>query len=324
MAQKALLAAIDHYPNPQNNLPSCLTDARAFERMLRGTFGFTEIKSLSDAEANLANVEAGLDWLFAGAAPSDSIVFYFSGHGYQARRGDNLDEVLCLYDGFLFDDALSQRTRSLPPGVFTLVCDSCHSGGMYKIMADPQAGDAVQVAQAKILRVPPPEEADKAFVGPADVRSLRYKPFCCEAGAPAAIAKKFGLAVPKGFDEGGQLAMNGLLLSACLEDETASASTPKTDGKSAFTFALLRQIEALGPDVSNARLVEALTKSLRDLGFRQTPVLMEPPTPAGLADRTFLTLGEGKPTTGTSGIPVPGNDVIRVVQETINKLREAA
>jgi hypothetical protein len=317
------LAAIDHYPNPQNNLPSCLADARAFERVLTGTFGFTETRMLLDSDATLASVEAGLDWLFAGAAADDRLVFYYSGHGYQARRGDSLDEVLCLYDQFLFDDALSQRTQALPPGVFTLISDSCHSGGMYKIMAGVDGMDSVQVAQTKVLRVPPQELVDKVFVNPADVRTLRYRPFGARPGSLAAIGKKFNMAMPKGFDEQGQLAMNGLLLSACLENETASASTPRTDGKSAFTYALISQLTALGPEASNRRLMDAVTQSLQQMGFRQTPVLMEPVAPPGMGELAFLTLGQPKAAVGSlaGGFPMAEADLARLVREAIARIQ---
>lgn len=320
MANKALLAAIDHYPDPRNNLPSCLADATAFERVLRNTYGFTEIGVLRDDLATLANVESGLNWLFSGADLNDRLVFFFSGHGYQVRRGQNLDEVLCLYDEFLFDDILSQRTQSLPPGTFTMVSDSCHSGGMYKVMFAPGGDDSVEIAQTKVLRVPPEKQEDKAFVHPADIRTLRYRPFGAPRMSLPAIAKRFGMPLPKGFDEGGQLAMNGLLLSACLEDETASASTARTNGLSAFTFALLQQLTALGPQTSNRRLIEETTTLLKSLGFRQTPVLMEPAAPAGLGDRSFLTL---EPTEAKSSADSSSSDeeIRKIIQQAIDGLR---
>ena len=151
--RKALLVALDQYPNPANNLPSCVNDAIAFQQAIQSTYGFNDIRRLDNSEATLGNVESGLDWLFNGAAADDRLVFFFSGHGYQVQRGQNLDEVLCLYDQFLFDDVLSAKTQSLPPGVFTLVSDSCHSGGMYKVMSVD--GATIEVAQTKVLKVPP-------------------------------------------------------------------------------------------------------------------------------------------------------------------------
>jgi hypothetical protein len=117
--------------------------------------------------------------------------------------------------------------------------------------------------------------------------------------------------------------MNGLLLSACQENETASASTPKTDGKSAFTFALLQAVAAQGTGVSSRRLNEEVKTSLAQLGFRQTPVLMEPAAPAGIADRSFLSLAD---TGGAkTGFDVPMSpEMTRIVRQIIETMRTGA
>ena len=112
--RKAYIAALDHYPNPANNLPSCINDAKAFQVAI-AALGFHDVKSDYDDKATLANVQAGLSWLFDGAGADDRLVFFFSGHGFQVAKGDNLEEVLCLYDEFLFDDVLSQKTQGCRP-----------------------------------------------------------------------------------------------------------------------------------------------------------------------------------------------------------------
>lgn len=296
--RKALLVALDQYPNPANNLPSCVNDANGFEQAIRSTYGFTDVRRLVNDQATLANVESGLDWLFGNAAADDRLVFYFSGHGFQVQRGDNLDEVLCLYDEFLFDDTLSNKTQSLPPGTFTLVSDSCHSGGMYKVFE--VEGETVELALTKVLKVPPPATNKVGtFLSPEKLNRLNYRPFGSRRNSASAIAKRFGTAPTKSFDEAGQLAMNGLLLSACLENETASASTSKTDGKSAFTFALLQQLQSLGSSVNNVALMDGTTAQLKAMNFRQTPVLMEPARPPGLGTRPFLLFG-GQASGGTT------------------------
>lgn len=282
---KAYIAAIDHYPNPANNLPSCINDAKAFHQKLTDVYRFADVRADYDEKATLQNVETGLSWLFNGAGPDDRLVFFFSGHGFQVAQGQELEEVLCLYDQFLFDNVLSQKSQAVPPGVFTLISDSCHSGGVYKVM---MIDGHMDVAQTKVLRVPPIVENDKVFLDPKKVSQLRYRPFGARPGSASTIGKRFGMTAGKEFDEAGQLQMNGMLFSACLADETASASTPKTAGKSAFTYALLEQLDVLGPNVSNRQLIEGTTKMLRDLGFRQTPVLIEPSKPTGLATASFL------------------------------------
>lgn len=317
--RKALLVALDQYPNPANNLPSCVNDANAFEQVVRSSYGFDDIRRLDNSEATLSNVESGLDWLFSGAAADDRLVFFFSGHGFQVQRGENLDEVLCLYDEFLFDDSLSEKTQGIPPGVFTLVSDSCHSGGMYKVLSVD--GQTIEVAQTKVLKVPPPS-VEKVFDKPnAANRKLRYRPFGARPNSPSAVGKKFGTAPTKSFDEAGQLAMNGLLLSACLEDETASASTSKTEGKSAFTFALVQQLKSLGTGVNNVALMDGVTAQLKAMNFRQTPVLMEPSQPVALGARSFLLLESAGGAGPVVDFGTDEDSIFRAIQDAIRAMQ---
>lgn len=91
-------------------------------------------------------------------------------------------------------------------------------------------------------------------------------------------------------DEGGQLELDGLLITACQESETAVASTSKTDGLSAFTYSLLAAAERVGPMASVMEVLAATHANLEANGFRQTPLVLERPLPGDLKLRRFLTL----------------------------------
>ena len=194
---------------------------------------------------------------------------------------------------------------------------------MYKVLA---VDGEVEIAQTKVLKVPPADDPHKSFnasdtsvlLDPALLQHLRYRPFGAPRGSASAVRKRFGEPAKAG-DEGGDLQMNGLLISACLADETASASTARTAGKSAFTYALLDRLDALGPHASNRQLVEATTARLRDLGFRQTPVLMEPARPAGLAGRPFLVMGAQPAAPPSPTVPAGLPDWLRAILERITK-----
>jgi len=88
-------------------------------------------------------------------ASGDLLVLTFSGHGARLRdlapalaaarpasarnlkigdEADGIDEVWCLYDGFLLDDELNQRLARLAAGVRVFaISDSCHSGTMLRL-----------------------------------------------------------------------------------------------------------------------------------------------------------------------------------------------
>ena len=299
-SNRALLVAINDYGSQQNNLPSCLEDASHFRSLLEERYGFADFKELYDGDASVANVEKGLAWLFKGVAPEDRLVFFYSGHGFQQPKGGNLEECLVLGDmKFFFDDRLTELSQSAPPGVLTVVLDSCFSGGMQKRVA---LDGRIEIARTKAW-MPPPNamlQQQKAMMA----RPLVPRPFgswqvTSSAGAKrlvlgrqlaAAGAKAAQPGAADGEDETDQLALNGLLLSACSENETASASTSATEGMSAFSYALRHVFGAAEGEPSAAELLEGARAKLQEMGFQQTPLLKAPAEPADLASMAFVTL----------------------------------
>jgi hypothetical protein len=317
--RKALVVAINRYGGTgANDLPSCVNDANAFtEEVLKGLYRFRaeDIRTLLDDNATIENVEAELDRLTHGATAADRLVFYFSGHGYTQLVNNRWEEFLVLRNAagpVLFsDDRFVAKVKDLPPGVFTAVLDMCFSGGAFKAVAlDAFGQPRFEATQIKALPYPPEEmqAKTKAFsleAGPDAPPS--YKRFgCVPTDRPTVLTKMFApepavaLAAPKAValsdpTEAPQPEMSGLLVSACLETETASASNSLTRGLSAFTFAML---EALGRQTTPRSAVgvfDATAAELRRLGFRQTPMLLERAVPGNLRTRAFITAIEEVP-----------------------------
>jgi hypothetical protein len=303
-ARRALLVAINDYGNPQNDLPSCLEDAAQFRSVLQDRYGFDDITELYDADATVDGVEDGLAWLFDGVGEDDRLVFFYSGHGYQQPRNGNLEECLVLTGrAFFFDDRLSELSQSAPPGVLTVVLDSCFSGGMQKRIP---IGNRVEIARTKLWMPPAAASREKALAGGI----LVPRPFGCLPVTGRAAVEKLVLGARAGAgpkapeqtesaDEAGQLQLNGLLLSACSENETASAGTSATEGMSAFTCALMRTLPASG-DIAVTELQTGVRDQLAEMGFQQTPLLRLPENPGGLDAASFVTLA---PLDGTEGQP---------------------
>ena len=65
MRYRALLAAINDYGNPRNNLPSCIEDLNYVSELLRGHLKVPDdkIRKLTDGQATVEAVEGGLQWL---------------------------------------------------------------------------------------------------------------------------------------------------------------------------------------------------------------------------------------------------------------------
>ncbi|MFD9372362.1 caspase domain-containing protein [Streptomyces sp. NPDC060020] len=289
MTDRALLVGIDEYPDPANRLNSCIADTAAFKELL-GKLGFadSEIRVLHDADATLDGTREGLDWLCQGAQSGDRRVFFQSSHGYRYLKGDVMTEVLCCYDEFLEDTELVRRTSGLPPGVLTVILDACHSGGMEKAFF---VGEATRLVRTKVFTAPPEKALSKAntltacrAVKPFGRPALRDQPSLLFnfANSPG---KAF---VPKGVVPGtGEL--NGVLITACRADQTAAAGSAVTDWLSAFTYALLREVDGAIPV---ADLVSRAADRLASLNMSQTPCLFAPSGREEQLARTLITMAE--------------------------------
>ncbi|OAF07408.1 hypothetical protein AYJ54_17755 [Bradyrhizobium centrolobii] len=295
--RRALVAGINDYQSSANNLPSCINDVNAFVEVLQEDYAFDEIVRLVDSEATLAHVSATLRQLIAGATPDDRLVFFFSGHGSNELRDGVIKECVVLYDGFLFDDAISQMTQALPPGTLTLVMDCCFSGGLDKRSMAPMCKHFGIAQEAKVKAYTRPGQcvdhlpsqagahAIRRFGGPALIRSSSP---IATALDPAIDFQDIASAPPP--DKIGRVQIKGVLLSACRETETATASTASTEGKSAFTFALLRSLKKIGVGATLVELIRATASTIQSIGLTQTPLLKEPELPAGIRFRSFIDL----------------------------------
>jgi hypothetical protein len=310
MAARALLVGIDIYPDPRNNLNSCVADTLAFKSMLVNNYGFNpgDITLLHNQNATLANVRNGLDTLFAGAKPGDNLVFFESSHGYRFPDGNTMIEVLCLYDGFLRDDELVQRSRALPAGVLTAVLDACHAGGMNKLFFP---GGEAQVARAKVWR---PSEEDAEREASLYSQVSKFKFFGSAAtDDTAAVVKNFvfqpaGVVATKDASAGAA-ELNAAMFAACKADETAAAGSPATNNLSAFTYAVTAEATST---ITLRNLSDRVTTRLAGLNMRQTPRAVVPPAHPEWNDETFITMGSSGATgNGSSGAGGTGAPVIQ-------------
>jgi hypothetical protein len=176
----------------------------------------------------------------------------------------------------------------------TLLLDCCFGGGNEK-MFSPSGRELGSVITPK--RWAPPTEflAKHAIFGKAEAASISsYKPFgmrpVTARPEPSVVLSKSGsTSWPTAIDEEGQPLVNGVLIAACTEDETASASNELTEGLSAFTFALKRLVEQQGHDLSLQDVRDGTDRILKGLRFRQTSTLKIGTGPVD-RDSRFLSL----------------------------------
>ncbi|KAI5018805.1 hypothetical protein ZWY2020_043693 [Hordeum vulgare] len=160
--KRAVLVGIN-YPGTEGELKGCLNDVARMRRCLVDRFGFddADVRVLADADPSTppptgANIRLELERLVGGARPGDSLFFHYSGHGLQlpAETGEDddtgYDECIVPCDTNLIKDQdFTELVRKVPDGcLFTMVSDSCHSGGLIDKTKE-QIGNSTKQSKAR-------------------------------------------------------------------------------------------------------------------------------------------------------------------------------
>ncbi|XP_057518495.1 metacaspase-1-like [Amaranthus tricolor] len=143
--KRALICGVS-YKNQKYKLKGTLTDVYNIKQLLTNRYHFPEqaIRVLTeendpDRVPTKANMEEGLRWLVDGCKSGDSLVFYFSGHGFRQHdlnndELDGFDETLCPVDfkteGMIIDNDINTMiVKPLIKGVrLHAIIDACYSG----------------------------------------------------------------------------------------------------------------------------------------------------------------------------------------------------
>lgn len=142
---RALIVAVSKYQEPIPTLEGTPNDAAALKTLLVEQ-GAKDIVSLTDGQATRTTIRGALQDLGKRAKPGDWVIFYYAGHGAQAKstdptETDGLDEFLPLAkfsvakpdpEQFVLDNDLHGWLMNFfPTSVNVLqIADACHSGTM--------------------------------------------------------------------------------------------------------------------------------------------------------------------------------------------------
>ncbi len=167
---RALVIGINSYPQITieghpglRDLRGAVKDAKTIAAFLTRDYGFKEdqVKLLTDGAATReAIIKSFESWLIDGTKPGDRVVFFFAGHGAQAKDadgdepdGDRFDEALVPSDGageltlapvelknLILDDDLGALVKRLEGRNLIVIVDACHAGtitrGLDRVIPD--------------------------------------------------------------------------------------------------------------------------------------------------------------------------------------------
>ncbi|KAG2622849.1 hypothetical protein PVAP13_3KG009700 [Panicum virgatum] len=316
--KKQLLATLVgcNYAGTPHELRGCINDVLAMRDTLVARFGFApgDIAVLTDDDRSAAavlptgaNIKRALADMVTRAAPGDVLFFHYSGHGtlvpHRRGHGARQDEAIVPCDFNLITDVdFRQLVDRVPQGAtFTMVSDSCHSGGLIdqeKEQIGPSAvvtddlavdGTTTRAARARFL---PYAAVVGHLSGASGVDASHHVADHLLAlfGADASAKFRHHHDAPTPSPDG------GILLSGCQTDETsadvAADDEAAVGGKAcgAFSSAVQAVLAAHPAPVSNQEVVSRARELLRDQGFEQHPCLY---CSDANADAPFLCQQEG-------------------------------
>ena len=126
-----------------NDLNYCDDDAIGLYNQIAPSWGVDHVMLFIDANATKSNIhDAIFDWLSPAENASDTVLFFFSGHGGHGTDVDPIDETdgqdeyICPYDSLstswandIRDDEFDQWMGILDSSKIVVILDTCFSGG---------------------------------------------------------------------------------------------------------------------------------------------------------------------------------------------------
>jgi hypothetical protein len=151
VAKRALVTGINDYSNWNGgvqigsmvlsapNLNFCDADADSFAQTIQDGFLFDEVTVLKDSQATSQAILGGIQSILNRSTAGDVMCFYYSGHGGRlpetpGSSSTRYYETIIPYDTTMITSMdIANIANALAPSEinFTLVFDSCHSGGMF-------------------------------------------------------------------------------------------------------------------------------------------------------------------------------------------------
>ena len=133
----AFIIGIDNYHGTWDRLNNAVRDAKAVEKLLRGSFRFDSVQTLYDAQATRDDILGAIDNFTFTLRKDDNLLIYFSGHGTIQQRSNRGFWVPSDADGrstsrYISHSELKDRIASFQGRHILVVADACFSGEILK------------------------------------------------------------------------------------------------------------------------------------------------------------------------------------------------
>ncbi len=280
MTHRAVIAAVNDY-SQQQSLPTGWTvsdlhrsvdDATAMSTLLSDSFGATVTATLTDTDASRDAILTAVTNMLTSSEAGDTATFFFSGHGGRFPVDESSPER--YYECFIpalgapiTDRDIEAAASTLQPSFvnFTLVLDSCNSGGIHDGTPDSPlksatySSDFVNTCVATMTSIIPcgaaiPPGSNDFDNNVSNVVGQGNGVVCSVDDNKALVASS-----------------KTCVVAACRYDEDAQELAEH----SVLTQAILDVIKASGSQLSYLDLIDQLRGDAQNtLGATQTPTLL--------------------------------------------------
>jgi hypothetical protein len=313
-----------NYPNAKFELHGCVNDVLRTQSTLIHRFGFAKenIDLLIDTDEAYTkptgeNIRAALRAMIRRANAGDVLFFHYSGHGTLSPKNNSIGNDECIVPcdfKLITDEDFRLIVNEVPLGTtFTMVSDSCHSGGLidkekeqigpvdatYRSLTNPER-PRQRSSKSKFIPLDSLLEILREKTGEAETESDKIKIALFHLFGEKATSRihrlvNTGCSVLEEMEvhiKGRRLEYDheelqqgkqsihpdmGILLSGCQTDETSADACPTGDRNKAygaFSNAIQTILEQHGKaPIGNRELVLGARKLLVEQGYSQHPCL---------------------------------------------------
>ena len=273
MTKRAVVIGINDYSvQGFGNLNGCVRDAQSVYHMLIDAFGFeaSQVFCYTDRQASSSNILRALNYILRAGEPGDVACLYYAGHGglHPTSTAGAFYQTIIPHSGrFITDWDLAQAAAQLQPSYvnFTVILDSCHSGGMVDFTAPTTDVRTIVNAQAFLETLTSTMKTVIPFgLAAADLATWSNNVHQVQAAPPATVC--YTEAANREFTDQAK----ATLLAACRWDEYAG----ENPSHGFLTDAMLRVVNSSNFTISHNEFHSQLTPLVHNAaGHEQHPVL---------------------------------------------------
>lgn len=271
MKKRYLVVGINDYTgidsSGTSNLYGCVADARSMSDLLLTSFGFDADESvmLLDQQASSGAIRSELQALLQKSEPGDVACFYYAGHGARVPAVPGQGDCDTFYETIvpasgpaLADRDLFRLADSLEPSRvnFTVILDSCHSGGMDQ---ETDAGFKCRTLRASQELLCQIEDYARTLV-PCGILVPADSEVCAGNVTPIPMAARGHCHISEDPDKVFVDLAKTTLVAGCKFDEVSN----EINGHGLLTQAFLNVVNASGDfQITHGELLDQLRASVR-------------------------------------------------------------